>query len=618
MFPPLIASLFSRIAALPAPYLFLWSGLAALCVSLVVLLRTRWGQSRPVQKCAVLSLIVHLLLACLAMTVKVVVGDGGGAGGPPIRVRIVEIDDTLTSPAVATIPVPQLLETNVARVATEVSTAPAQPLAPVNSAAAANNETIPPSTPTVADAQVTSADNNSAAEKPNVAVTIESLPSSAVPEHSSDDRVAMHEPQLVRPHATTEAAVAPATTGQNAERPTAAIAPPAAALVTQPTSERLKGPYSLRTSPHRRQILEGQGGNRQTEAAVAAALNWLASAQSPDGRWDAQQHGAGVERRVLGENRHGAGRDADTGITALALLSFLGAGHTQIAGDYQANVERGLAFLIRSQAADGNLFGGAGLNAQMYCHAIATFALAEAQAMSGDSRLAAAVSKAAGFCLRAQHPTTGGWRYQVGDTGDTSQLGWQIMALASSEHAGFVVPQNSWIGIERFLRSVRRGQFGGLASYQEFSPATTSMTAEALYCRLLLSQKRAGNLDAPAAAEATRQLLANPPNPREINLYYWYYATLALHHHRASDEAAAAAWQTWNGALTDVLLDTQIDSGPDAGSWSPDTNWGGYGGRVYSTALAAMCLEVYYRYAPHTELAQPSIANRPEQWRPAR
>jgi hypothetical protein len=112
--------------------------------------------------------------------------------------------------------------------------------------------------------------------------------------------------------------------------------------------------------------------------------------------------------------------------------------------------------------------------------------------------------------------------------------------------------------------------------------------------------------------------LANPPNPREINLYYWYYATLALHHHRASDEAAAAAWQTWNGALTDVLLDTQIDSGPDAGSWSPDTNWGGYGGRVYSTALAAMCLEVYYRYAPHTELAQPSIANRPEQWRPAR
>ena len=32
------------------------------------------------------------------------------------------------------------------------------------------------------------------------------------------------------------------------------------------------------------------------------------------------------------------------------------------------------------------------------------------------------------------------------------------------------------------------------------------------------------------------------------------------------------------------------------GSWDPIDPWGGDGGRVYSTALLAMCLEVYYRY----------------------
>ena len=37
-----------------------------------------------------------------------------------------------------------------------------------------------------------------------------------------------------------------------------------------------------------------------------------------------------------------------------------------------------------------------------------------------------------------------------------------------------------------------------------------------------------------------------------------------------------------------------------AGSWDPDTVWGGYGGRVYTTAMAALCLEVYYRYLPLT------------------
>jgi hypothetical protein len=37
--------------------------------------------------------------------------------------------------------------------------------------------------------------------------------------------------------------------------------------------------------------------------------------------------------------------------------------------------------------------------------------------------------------------------------------------------------------------------------------------------------------------------------------------------------------------------------------------WGGYGGRVYTTALAAMCLEVYYRYAPEDV---PDLARRDE------
>jgi hypothetical protein len=35
-----------------------------------------------------------------------------------------------------------------------------------------------------------------------------------------------------------------------------------------------------------------------------------------------------------------------------------------------------------------------------------------------------------------------------------------------------------------------------------------------------------------------------------------------------------------------------------AGSWDPDPVWGMHGGRVYATALAAMTLEVYYRYLP--------------------
>ena len=77
-----------------------------------------------------------------------------------------------------------------------------------------------------------------------------------------------------------------------------------------------------------------------------------------------------------------------------------------------------------------------------------------------------------------------------------------------------------------------------------------------------------------------------------MNLYSWYYATMALYHRQD------AMWDDWNRALQDALLATQNRSGSLAGSWDPDTEWGSYGGRVYSTAMATLCLEVYYRFLP--------------------
>jgi outer membrane biosynthesis protein TonB len=586
--PPLAATLLERLGSVPVLYWLLWVGTLALSVALVVVLRTRWAQSQPLQKCAVLSLLVHAMLACLAMTIHVVVGEGdGGSGGVPIRVRIVSESGEISALADSTHEVaaaPELLEppTNEAQTAptadvtqevtkpvnapplfepppiepkadvaesTAVSDPVKEPEAPIETA------TKPESSPTASTAEVT-------AEKPTATV-------SSVPQ--------------------TPTAVATA--------PVTAASPPAA--------PHDSSAYSMRGAPGRLGLIEWQGGNAQTEAAVVAALGWLVRSQSTDGRWDANRFGAGQEQKTLGHDRRGAGRNADTGISALAILAFLGAGHSHQQGDYQDTVRRGLEFLIRSQASDGSLFGESTLYAQMYCHSMATFALAEAHAMTGDSRLEPVVTKAIAYSLRAQHTTTGGWRYRPNEIGDTSQLGWQMMALASAKRAGLEVPSHTWTRVGRFLDSVRRGQHGGLASYRPDGPPTTSMTAEALYCRLLLAEMGGEGIDELAASEATRQLLATLPNRQRVNLYYWYYATLALHHRSLAGDANAAAWRAWNDAITSVLLESQLATGPDAGSWNTNTMWGGYGGRVYTTAMAAMCLEAYYRYAPQAA---------PERW----
>lgn len=587
-------SFLHRLTSVPLAYVLLWCGLVALSIALVVLLRTRWGQSRPLQKCAVLSLLVHVLFACLTMTVKIVVGDGGGGGmGPPVRVHIVsessatkEMADIPADGAVDVAP-PPLLAPPVADETSQAADATPQ---------SAGSADSPPETPTTTPDQAIA---HTEAPLPDSAVQNDAAKIADIHEAGTTPPKEHDTPYFSEPIAPPNDAmrVGGAIAASPAAMPQATALQPTA-VATADSTQATDAAYVLRNAPGRLGLVELQGGNAQTEAAVAAALRWLATAQSPDGRWGANRYGAGQEQMVLGHNRGGAGRNADTGISALALLAFLGAGHSHQQGDYQDTVRRGLEFLLRAQAADGNLFGNAAIYAQMYCHAMSTFALAEAQAMSGDDRLEQGVSRAAAFCLRAQHPATGGWRYRAGDTGDTSQLGWQMMALASAQRAGVDVPSHTWVRVDRFLRSVRRGNYGGLASYRPDGPASTSMTAEALYCRLLLDEVSGTGLDEPAVAEATGQLLAALPNDDRINLYYWYYATLALHYRQQSGDQAAAAWHVWNDAITVTLLNAQVADGPDAGSWNTNTVWGGYGGRVYTTATAAMCLEVYYRYAP--------------------
>jgi hypothetical protein len=610
------ATLLHRLTAVPVTDWILWLGSLALTMSLVVLLRTRWGQSRPLQKCAVLSLLVHALLACLAMTIRVVVGEGGGGtSGAPIRVRIVQDSGEQDgNPSVLVDPVaasaPQLFEPPE----NEVEAAATEELATDEQFVEAPQLMEPPretNEPAIVELIPAEESHGDVSEVAARASASEKNVDHATTDADTESAADAIPADAAAPVVAASPDVEVSTQVPNAVQEAASTTQTAASSEVAAAAPSSSAPYSLRNAPGRLGLVQLQGGSTETEAAVVAALAWLAKAQSADGRWDANRYGAGQEQTVLGHNRGGAGRNADTGISALALLAFLGAGHSHQQGDYQETVRRGLEFLLRSQAGDGSLFGESTLYAQMYCHSMATFALAEAQAMTGDHRIQPAVEKAVEFSLHAQHPATGGWRYRPAvDVGDTSQLGWQMMALASAQRAGIDVPAHTWTRVGRFLRSVRRGQYGGLASYRPDGPPSTSMTAEAFYCRALLQEIRGEPIDQQAVDEATKAVLASLPARDRINLYYWYYASLALHQRQQTSDGAAAAWDAWNGALCEALVSTQQTQGDDAGSWNTNTVWGGYGGRVYTTAMAAMCLEVYYRYAPTSRT--PSMATRPD------
>ena len=359
----------------------------------------------------------------------------------------------------------------------------------------------------------------------------------------------------------------------------------------------LQDDFAHRVGAAKAEALHRTGGNIQTEQAVEAALRFIAESQSRDGSWNPIASGAGRERAPLGMNRGGAGRQADTAITGLALLAMIGAGNTHVDGTYADNVYRGLSYLIQRQKPDGSMAGDASVYAANYSHGMAALAMCEAAAITRDPSAIEAARRAIAHTIRMQHPTTGGWRYTTGDPGDLSQAGWQAMVLDAGRRAEIPIKRKSVDGVSRFLRSVRSGSAGGLASYRPGEAASRTMTAEALATRLLIGE----TVPSGELSQAQRYLLQQPPGIGQDNYYYWYYATLALH--QVQDDA----WKRWNESLQKRLLATQR---PD-GSWPTTSVWGGYGGSVYTTSMATLCLETYYRHAIRNDRTRLATRNKP-------
>ncbi|REJ76508.1 MAG: hypothetical protein DWQ34_07365 [Planctomycetota bacterium] len=362
---------------------------------------------------------------------------------------------------------------------------------------------------------------------------------------------------------------------------------------------RVPAPYRMRTQDQREEAARKYGGTDESERAVELSLQWLAANQTAGGFWDSDaQEGGRISVGFDGVDRGAAGKNADTGVTGLAVLAFLGAGHTYEKGDYQSEVQSALRWLISQQRPDGSLSGNASNFDAAYCHAIATYAMAEAYAMrtseSAGDWLAAPVRRALGHTLELQL-ADGGWRYMKNQRdGDMSIFGWHLMSLKSGELGGIPIPGDVRKKMIDFLVARGRGQHGGLAAYRADERPSPPMTAEALFCKQMLGIDRTN----PAAIEAVEYVQRFPPHRSQLNYYYWYYGSMAMHEH------GGEPWEKWNAEMRDLVVNEQIQTGVNAGSWDPRDLWGPYGGRVYSTAVATLCLEVYYRYLPLYRLGE--------------
>jgi hypothetical protein len=394
-------------------------------------------------------------------------------------------------------------------------------------------------------------------------------------------------------------------------------------------SDTPKGLYAARTEPKTPEWLAARGGTLESQKAVDDGLNWLARHQAEDGHWGADCLGTAPNSRC-DQNAPclWPGEGYEIAQTGLALLAFQAAGHYYFNGQkYSGQVAKGLDFLVEDQAPDGSIVGsknpspeqvnaGRAFQAHfMYEHAIGTFALCEACAVAiaegtdPDPRYQIAAARAVYFIESVQHDD-GGWRYRVnaGDESDCSVSGWVMLALKSAREAKVNVSPET---ISRMMKFFAAHYADGRTSYVVGAPGSPTMTGVGMMAVEFFDHK----LDSPIVqggaaylADAADGIAPKPPGapgtdfrPPENknfsvsflaanNYYLWYNCTMAMF------QIGGKPWKRWNGALRDGLVALQVQGeGCERGSW-PFGDFTMMGGRIYSTALAVLTLEVYYRF----------------------
>lgn len=352
------------------------------------------------------------------------------------------------------------------------------------------------------------------------------------------------------------------------------------------------GGLAGRSPEKRKQLAMAGGGSIASENAVDMALDYLSRHQRHDGSWsfDLKLDPCGGKCRHSKES--GEDPTPPTAATGLAVLAFLGAGHTHTGnGPYAEQVRRGLYYL-RSVAKESEQ----GLDWQtgsMYGHGIAMMAVGEAMAMTteGDPKnheFYDLLYGATSFTCNAQHHS-GSWGYYPQSPGDLTLTGWQVLSLIGSRRNQIPLQTRTLPDAKSFTLSTReddRFWFG-----YKGPPGEPTTTAVGLTLMLYLGE--------PPGRTRMREALSAMADrgPTLTNIYHDYYATLALHHSRNSFYGERD-WEKWNSVLRDHLVGTQEQSGHEKGSWHFDDRWGNVGGRIYTTAMCALTLQAYYRYEP--------------------
>jgi hypothetical protein len=284
-------------------------------------------------------------------------------------------------------------------------------------------------------------------------------------------------------------------------------------------------------------------------------------------------------------------------IVSLAGLAFMAGGHQPGRGPYGKVVTKALQFVLGKEDPQrpGFLFNHFGAShGPMYSQGFGTLFLAEAHGMVTDRELRRRVRDALGravkLILSAQNGE-GGWRYQpYPENADISVTVCQIMALRAARNAGVEVPKSAVDQCVKYVLGCKTLSGGFSYFKQGGAPAFARSAAGvvALYCAGEYQDKD------KTIERGLRYLMQHRPSGQftyrrdsdNQNYYYGHYYAA-----QAMWTAGGRFWADWFPSVRDELLARARAQGD--GAWTDPLV-----GSDYATAMACIILQIPLNYLP--------------------
>lgn len=357
------------------------------------------------------------------------------------------------------------------------------------------------------------------------------------------------------------------------------------------SSLKISSLYGGRTNAGRMKTLKKYGGSDVTEAAVLKALRWLKSTQNEDGSWP------NVDTK-------GKARKEEIAMTGLALLTFLAHGEipSEDNPEFGPAVQKGIQFLSEK-------INSLDKPPPDYRNGIAAYALSEAYGMTHIPFIKPPMEKSLTWIVEGQQSNGGfDYFYKKDERWDLSVACWQFQALKAGYVAGADV-NGLKKAIDRgisFMKNVAFSKENNRFGYTSPGKGTDGLQGAAVLCLQLLGDGDCDECKKVAAYisknckviynDTTRRRKVSTATDNEI--YAWYYQTQAMFH------TGSSAWKQWNTMFVPELVKHQNREGywecPNKDPVKYQVKYD----KWYTTTLAALSLQVYYRYLPTFKMSK--------------